>query len=107
MRVDPDRLATILAGCQQIHEAKQRLLDDLEAAGVHTSVLRYEDFVSDQPAYFSRLLETLEIEPRPGEIDGVLARGTAFEKVHSDDLAEFVENADEVLEMFGDAFVAW
>ena len=43
-------------------------LRDLEAAGVRTAVLRYEDFIADAPAYFADMLETLDIEPATGEI---------------------------------------
>ena len=105
--VDRQRFARIVETCEEIHAEKRKLQERLHAAGIRTAVLRYEDFLSDPHAYLARLLETIGVEVDAAEIDAVLARGTRIEKVHADDVREFVENADEVLAEFGDAYVAW
>lgn len=107
IHVDLDKFRRIIRWCKRDHERKRELLADLESAGVRTAVLRYEDFVSEPAGYFARLLEALDLEADAAEIDAVLARGTRFEKVHSDDLSEFVENHQEVVDAFGGSFVRW
>lgn len=107
IHVERERLQSILRTCRETHDAKRRLKARLDAAGIRTAVLRYEDFLADQHTYLANILETIEVEPAEGEIDQVIAQGSRVEKVHADDLEEFVENADEVIEEFGDEFVAW
>jgi hypothetical protein len=41
------------------------------------------------------------------DVSVALERGTHLQKVHSDDIQEFVINADEVLDRFGERYVAW
>jgi len=104
---DLGRLRAIIDTCRADHDRKRRLRDDLEAAGVRTGILRYEEFLTDAETYFSDLLAALDVHTSPAEVAEVLARGTSFEKVHSDDISEIVENPDEVIAAFGDAFVRW
>jgi hypothetical protein len=107
IHVDLPELGRILDACRRDHARKRSIVDELSRQGVRTAVLRYEDFVADPHAFFAAALGAIDVEPGPGEIEAVLARGTKFEKVHADDLREFVENPDEVLATYGDAFVAW
>lgn len=107
IHVERDRLAAILRTCRETHDAKRRLEARLDAAGIRTAVLRYEDFLADQRSYLANLLHTIGVTPAEGEIDDVIARGSRVEKVHADDLGEFVANADEVIDEFGHEFVAW
>ncbi len=54
-----------------------------------------------------KISECLELKISAEEIDAVLQRGEYFEKVHSDDISEFVVNHQEVLEKFGNRFISW
>jgi hypothetical protein len=107
IHVDLPRLGAILEACRQDHDRKRRLRDGLERAGVRTEVLRYEDFVADRAAYMDRLLRAIDIELGLDQIVASLDTVQTFQKVHSTEISDFVENHDEVLEAFGDAFVRW
>ena len=107
IHVDLPALGRILDVCRRVHARKRRIVDDLTQRGIRTAVLRYEDFVADPSGFFAAALAAIDVEPGPGEIEAVLARGTKFEKVHAVDLREFVENPDEVLAAYGEAFVPW
>ena len=76
-------------------------MEDFNLAGIQTHFLIYEGFLTDKQKYLNRILDILELNTSTEEIDAALERGAYFEKVHSDDITNFVVNHEEVLEKFG------
>lgn len=107
LTVDCDRLAKIIGRCEASHAAKRSLMDDFDAAGIPCAPLRYEEFLQDKPAFFQRLGRSIGNDISPQDVATAIERGAYFEKVHSDDIAEFVQNHEEVLDRFGKRFVTW
>lgn len=105
--VDCEQFETLVADCEQRHARKRALIDDLAAAGIGTGVLRYEDFLADKQKYFGDLLDAIECPTSSESIDSALTAGTELEKVHSEDISEFVTNHEEVMERFSHRFVQW
>ena len=105
--VDPDGFEEVVQACETSHANKRRLMGEFEAAGVPVHPLRYEDFLTDKTRYFTRLLELLEIDISHAELESALELGSNFKKVHSDDISDFVENHEEVTEIFGERYVKW
>jgi hypothetical protein len=107
INVDCDRLAGLIASCRKLHDEKRSFLDDLAAAGIPAHPVLYEDFLEDKVAYFRQICDHLEIPSANGEIEEALAKGAYFKRVHSDDLSEFVNNHEEVLDRFEDRYDPW
>jgi len=107
IRIDCDRLETLIASCERRIEKTREHMEKLERLGVRTYPLLYEMFCEDKQRYFREFYEHLEIPISEEEIRDVLAKGAYFKKVHSHDISEFVENHHEVMERFGDRFVSW
>lgn len=107
IHVDRDGFEQAVSACEESHAEKRRLMGEFQAAGIPVHPLLYEDFLADKRSYFARLLELLEIEIAPSDLDSALELGGFFQKVHSDDISEFVENHEEVIEIFGERFVEW
>lgn len=105
--VDTDRFEEIVADCERRHEAKRALLDRIGAAGIRTGVLRYEDFMADQHAYFRAFAEAIDAPTSDEAIETAINAGQRLEKVHSDDISEFVVNHEEVMARFGGRRVDW
>jgi len=101
IHVDSTRLETIISQCVEAHARKRRLAEDFNLAGIQTHSLIYEDFLTDKQKYLNRILDILELKTSTEEIDAALKKGTYFEKVHSDDITNFVVNHEEVKEKFG------
>ena len=101
INVDCTRLEKIISKCVKSHARKRHLMDDFKLAGVQTHPLFYEDFLVDKQQYFNRILNILDLKTSIEEIDAALRKGTYFEKVHSDDISDFVVNHEEVKEKFG------
>ena len=101
IHVDSTRLKIIISQCVEAHARKRRLMEDFNLAGIQTHALIYEDFLTDKQKYLNRMLDILELNTSTEEIDAALKRGTYFEKVHSDDITNFVVNHEEVKEKFG------
>lgn len=105
--VDCDRFEFFIKECQQEHADKRALADMLKKNGLEVHALRYEDFLTDKKSYFHRMLGILGREVTDEAIDAAIAKGAFFEKVHSEDISEFIENHEEVTARFGDCFEAW
>ena len=105
--VDPDAFEKVVQACEASHANKRRLMGEFQAAGIPVHPLRYEDFLIDKQRYFTRVLELLEIDISYAELESALELGSNFKKVHSDDISDFVENHEEVTEIFGERYVAW
>ena len=101
IHVDSTRLETIISQCVEAHARKRRLMEDFNQAGIQNHFLVYEDFLTDKQKYLHRILDILELKPSTEEIGAALKKGTYFEKVHSDDITNFVVNHEEVIEKFG------
>jgi len=101
IHVDSTRLEIIISQCVEAHARKRRLAEDFNLAGIQTHSLIYEDFLTDKQKYLNRILDILELNTSTEEIDAALKKGTYFEKVHSDDITNFVVNHEEVIEKFG------
>lgn len=107
IHVDCARLEEIILNCEKSHVLKRRLMEDLKLAGIQSHPLRYEDFLTDKRQYISLILDFLELETSIQEINNVLKKGAYFNKVHSDDISDFVENHEELKERFDNRFVSW
>lgn len=105
--VDAGRFERILRQCEAIHRRKQRQVELLEQAGIECFAVRYEDFVSDKAALFADICRRLGVPVAEGEVERVAGTGSRFKKVHADDISSFVANHEEVLDRFGDRFIAW
>ena len=107
MFVNCERLSNIISECERTHRERKRLMRAFQKRGVEVFPLRYEDFLQDQTAYFQHLGEKIGLQLSREDVSSALSRGAYFQKVHSDRLEDFVENAQEVIERFGECFVAW
>lgn len=105
--VDCARFGEIVNRCQQSHAGKRRLMADLRRAGIQSYPLCYEDFLAEKPQLLARIFNILELEVSGAEIEGAIAAEAFFKKVHSNNIADFVENHEEVEARFGDRFVPW
>ncbi len=107
LRVDCERLERLISECEASHRRKRRLLARLARWGIRAHPILYERFVGDRAGFLRELLGHLGLRLPEGEIEAALRLGTHFEKVHSDDISDFVENHREVMERFGQRYVAW
>jgi hypothetical protein len=107
IRVDLEAFRQVLVKCERQLAQKRQLLERLDRSGVSACPLFYESFCDDKKAFFTDVLERLESPSTEQDIDAVLEKGTRFRKVHGNDIREFVVNADEVLEEFGEPYVSW
>ena len=107
IRVDREAFRQVLARCERLLGQKRQLLELLDRNGVSAWPLFYESFCNDKKAFFTDVLARLESPSTEQDIDAVLEEGTRFKKVHSNDIREFVVNADEILEEFGEPYASW
>jgi len=107
IQVDLNRLEKIISDCEDLHQHKQDLIEDLNRAGIENLTLCYEDFLLNKKDYFRKILESLEINISEEEIRKSLEVGSYFKKVHSDDISEFVINHEEITDKFNDRFIPW
>ena len=90
-----------------MHEENRRLMEEFLEAGIRCHPVLYEDFVADKRSYLKELFGVLELEITNDEISQILDQKEYLEKVHSDDISEFVENHEEVMDRFSNRFVSW
>jgi hypothetical protein len=107
INIDSERLETIIAACEDLHEENRRLMADLRHEGIQAYPVLYEDFLTDKRGYLERLFKLIELDVSSDEISRVLSEEEFFKKVHSDDISEFVENHEEIMSRFGDRFISW
>ena len=107
INVDCERLETIISKCEAMHAEKRLLMEELTQAGIQTHPILYEEFVVSKRNYLMNLFEGLELEISSDEVSRVSSQEEYLKKVHSDDISEFVENHEEVLNTFSDRFVSW
>lgn len=105
--VDCVRLGRIITKCKTAHGMKRQLMETLRAQGISAHPIRYEDFLDCKERYFSRFFGLLGIETSASEIQEALSKGSHFEKVHPDEISEFVINHEEVVERLGTPYLPW
>lgn len=101
LHVDCNELKKIISQCKRSHARKRNLKRAMRQKGIEVHQLCYEEFLNDKVGYFQRIGAALELTMSSDEINSALGKGAYFEKVHSDQIADFVENHQEVLERFG------
>jgi hypothetical protein len=107
IQVDCERLEEIISKCETLHEESRLLMKEFKDAGIQSYPIIYEDFVTDKRDYLERLFGILELDIADEEISRVLGQEEYIKKVHSDDISEFVENHEEVMNRFADRYVSW
>lgn len=105
--VDLNVFRRLLSRCEDQLMQKRHLIARLNHSGVTAWPMLYESFCHDKTAFFAELLSRLDLELSEDDIIAALKKGTRVQKVHSHDIREFVVNADEVLEEFGERYVSW
>lgn len=104
MRVDTDGLGRVIHRCERTLAKKRALVARLRRRGLRAEPLLYERFCEDREGFFCDVMKSLELDASEAVVGEALQRGIPLRKVHSDDIHEFVDNADEVLERFGNRF---
>ncbi len=79
----------------------------LKSNNIQVYLLLYEEFLKDKKQCFRKIFRYLESEIQESKIEDSLQRGSYFKKVHSDQIASFVEKHEEVLSRFSDRFISW
>lgn len=105
--VDLDRLGKIIDNCEAQHAKYQALANDLKQRGIEVYPLKYEEFLADKRRYFAELGSYLGIDWDNESIDQAISAGSYLKKVHSNNIEDFVTNHQEVIQRFGDRYVAW
>lgn len=107
VNVDCEELEKDIIKEERKLQEKKLLLEKFRHLGIKTYPLLYEDFCADTFSYLENFCQKLGISYSSDDITNALNQGTSFEKVHSEDISEFVINHEEVLEKFGDRYLAW
>jgi hypothetical protein len=107
INVDLADFRPILKKFENQIEQKRQLIERLNGMGIPAFPLLYEEFCGNQVAFFQNFVERLELPLSADDVRAALDQGTDLKKVHSDDISEFVINADEVLAEFGDRYIPW
>ena len=107
INVDCDQLEKKISLCEHRLQKKRSLMEEFEQSGVRTIPLIYENFCNDKFRYFYEFFRQLQVTVSKREIETALGKGAYFQKVHSDDISEFVVNHEEVLGRFRDRYVVW
>ena len=107
LHVDCEKLEEVIARCRSVHEENRRLRDTLKGIGVSVFPLRYELFLEDKHAFFRQISNWLVLDWSETAIYNVINSETYLKKVHSNDISDFVENAEEVLDRFEPCWEGW
>jgi hypothetical protein len=99
--VDLDVLGEVIDQCRQRQLEKQELVSAMQRCGIRAHLIVYEEFLTDKLGYFQKLFDYLGSPVEPAEVTSALAQGAYFQKVHSDDISEFVVNSADVIARFG------
>jgi hypothetical protein len=105
--VDCGRLEEVILGCERSLRQKRTLASELGRAGIKAYPLFYEEFCRDKKSFLKGVFDRLENPVSDAEIVDALKKGTILEKVHADDISEFVTNHEEVIARFGGRYFAW
>ncbi|MFO8146625.1 MAG: hypothetical protein R6U03_04480 [Gillisia sp.] len=107
IHVKPRKLNRILKACEYLHTRKRVLMKKLKRNGIEVYPLLYEDFLEDKHSLLEWMNHILDFPASGDEISSVIQQGEYFQKVHSDEISEFVTNHEEIMEKFGNRFVSW
>ncbi len=107
IHVDLKAFGRTLRRCEATLAAKKSLYQTLLKNELAVCPLFYEQFCTDKPAYLRNVLKQLEVQFTEEDITGAIGQGAYFEKVHSDDISDYVENADEVVARYGHRVERW
>jgi hypothetical protein len=107
IHVDCKRFEQIVRQCKKSHVRKRSLLEEFKASGIQVYPLLYENFLSDKQKYFQEMFNVLGIETSIEDIKAAINQGAFFNKVHSNNISDFIENHEEVMEKFGNCFIPW
>jgi hypothetical protein len=107
IHVDPVRFETIVASCEAFLARKRELMQVLVRAGLEVYPICYEDFLSSPYETLARICRLIRFEVPEDDLRKVVAEGADVQKVHSEDISEFVENDRQMIECFGNRFVPW
>ena len=107
IRVDCRRLERVITHCESIHQRKKMFIKRFRSLGIDAYPVLYEDFVADPHGFFGLLFDYLETPVSDDDISSAIDTGSPYEKVHADDIADFVMNHEEVLERFRGRFVPY
>lgn len=107
IHVNCERLNQLITACERSLSRKRTLIKQFSERGIKTHVLLYEEFCSNKEKYFTDLFNFLDVDVSAEDISNVIQKDTRLQKVHSDDISEFVMNAEEVLERFENRYAAW
>lgn len=105
--VNPEDFKKTVDKCHKIIKQKRKLFLECHEFGIESYPVFYEKFKNEKIEYFSEFLSRLDIDYSKEQISTILSLGEHFEKVHSDDISTFVENHEEITELFGDEQIQW
>ena len=101
IEVNPERFQQLINECRCIVDEKLRLMNKMQGLGIKTAALIYEEFLHDPLLFFHKLFGSIGHRVSDLEISTVLNKGTPFQKVHSQDISQFVVNHREIEAQFG------
>lgn len=84
--------------CQKLLDDKQKLINALKADGVDVHPIYYEDYCNNKYKFFENVFNKLDIKMTNQELKKFAEIEVHFKKVHSNDIKDFIENYDEVLD---------
>ena len=83
------------------------MLNEFKEKGIEAYPLFYEDFLISKNSFFNQLFNILKIKTTEEDISEAISLGGVFEKVHSNSISDFVDNYEEVMELFGNKYLKW
>lgn len=107
IEVDLDSFERMVVRCESKVQRKRQLLAELRRSGISAYPLLYENFLDDKLYYLRDLLRNIGVEVSDEEIAWAVGKGTHYERVHGNDVSEFVTNADELIGRFSHRYMRW
>ncbi len=107
IHVDSARFRNIIAKCKRIHAEKRQTVQFLKRAGIEVYPICYEDLLGSKHELLARMCSLIGYDVSDADIQKAIDAGGVYEKVHSDDISEFVENHQEISLKFSNEFIPW
>ena len=105
IEVDPARLRELINERIHMVNNKLRLMRKMNRRGVMAQTVIYEEYLENPKAFFRQLLDAIGHPVNEDEIARVIENGSPIQKVHSNDISEFVSNHEEIEAEFGESFI--
>ncbi len=102
IRVNCQRLERLVSRCEAIHTRKLKLMLIFRNHGITSHPLVYEEFISNKVQYFENMFEQIGVDVTTDSLLETLDTDIEIQKVHSEDISQFVKNHHEVLDQFGE-----